>query len=567
MDRVTRNAPTVLLGIALVSSAALMLFLTREMTFLQDTWDFLMNRRDITFDTLLAPHNEHIVVIPVAFEQLFLRVFGMTSARPEFVLLALALVTAALLLFIYVRRRVGPWLALFAAVLLLFLGPAWEVLLWPFELTLVGSVLFGIAMLLALDRDDRKGDIAACAFLCLSFGFSSLGIPFVAAAAVDVLQKRHERGLNRIYVVAIPVFLYAAWYAGWGSEAETHVSLSNVLVSPRFVAESIAFAVGSLLGLSVSPLGGSNDPTWGASILVALVVVFAYRQVRKPGVVPEFWSVAAAAATNWFLTAFNQMPGREPISSRYQYVSGVLILLLLANLLQGARLGRRALRIGGVLTVAAVAVNLVVLRDGRNALLQQSLLTQADLGAIEIARRTISPDFSLTPEVAGTPTLVNVQADKYLAAVREYGSPAYTPSQLARAPEPGRRQADMVLAKALPLSILTRLGAYDSSDSGENCVVISADNSLPLSAVRISPGLTRIEVAPGPHVDFSLRRFATDEFPVVTKGAPGDSVTLLQVPRDGAPEQPWYVHVEASQRTRVCRYSSTGPPRSVVRRG
>jgi hypothetical protein len=187
MDRLIRRAPELLLVAALVAAAAILLHLTRDLTFLQDTWEFLMNRRDLTVDALLKPHNEHIVVIPVVFEQTLLRLFGMTSARPEYVLQTVALLVTASLLFVYVRRRVGSWLALFAAVLLLFLGPAWEAILWPFEISFVGSVLFGIAMLLALDRDDRPGDIAACVFLLLSFGFSSVGIPFAAAAAVDVL--------------------------------------------------------------------------------------------------------------------------------------------------------------------------------------------------------------------------------------------------------------------------------------------------------------------------------------------------------------------------------------------
>jgi hypothetical protein len=552
MDWVNRNAPAALLGVAMAGSVALLLVLTRDFTFLQDTWEFLMNRHEITADALLKPHNEHIVVIPVAIEQFFLRVFGMTSARPEYVLLALALAATALLLFVYVRRRTGPWLALFAAVLLLFLGPAWEVLLWPFEIGFVGSVLFGLAMLLALDRDDRRGDIAACAFLLLSFGFSSVAIPFAAAAAVDLLQKRRIRGLGRAYVVAVPVVLYALWYLGWGSDAETHLSLRNVLASPRFVFESAAVATGAVFGLGTNPFGGSPDPVWGRAILIALVAVFAWRQVRKPGFAAGFWPVAAAAATNWFLTAFNQIPGRDPTSSRYQYMGVVLVLLLLANLLDGVRVGRRALVALGALTAAAVAVNLVVLSDGRDTLEGQSVLTRADLGAIEIAKRTVSPEFSLDTEVAGTTTLIDVQAAKYLAAVREYGSPAYTPSELARAPDYGRKQADIVLSQALPLSTLTRLGAYDPDDSGENCVAL-AGNAPPASEVRISPGLTRIELAPGPHADFTLRRFATGEYPVVTEGAPGDSVTTLHVPRDGAPGYPWYLYVATTQPARVCR--------------
>lgn len=550
MDWVKRNAPVVLLGLALAVSVGVLLRLTRDMTFVQDTWDFLINRRDPTADSLLTPHNEHIVLIPVAIEQILLRVFGMSDATPEYVLQAFVLAAAAALLFVYVRRRVGDWLALFAALLLLFLGPAWEVLLWPFEIGFSGSVLFGIAMLLALERDDRRGDIAACAFLCLCFGFSSLGIPFAVAAAVDVFQKRRSRGLRRVWVPLVPLALFALWYLGWGSEAESHLSLRNVMISPRFVVDSIAVAVAGLFGLGESPAAGPVDPVWGRPLLVALVAVFAYRQLRKPGVAPGFWPIAAAAATNWFLTAFNQFAGRAPVSSRYQYMGAVLVLLLLANLLQGFRIDRRAIAIGAALTAIALSVNLIFLRDGRDALRVQSVYTQGDLAAIEIAKRTVDPEFSLDTKVAGTTTLVNVQAGKYLEGVDEYGSPAYTPAELAAAPDYARRQADIILGQALPLSTVTRLGAYDPSDSGENCVV---GGSSPASEVRLSPGLTRIELAPGPHADFSLRRFASDEFPVVTKGAPGDSVTLLRVPRDGAPRQPWYLHVEASQPARVCR--------------
>ena len=550
MDRVTRNAPEALLGIAMVASVALIVSLTREMTFIQDTWEFLMNRREVTTDSLLVPHNEHIVVIPVMIEQLLLRVFGMTSATPEYVLLAVALAVAALLLFLYARRRVGAWLALFAAVLLLFLGPAWEVLLWPFEIGFVGSVLFGIAMLLALDRDDRDGDVAACAFLAVSFGFSSVALPFAAAAAVDLLQKRRSRGLRRAYVVALPVALYALWYLGWGSDAETHVTLDNVLSSPRFALESAAVAAGGVFGLGSGGLEGGADPAWGAALLVALVAVFAYRQVRKPGFAPGFWPIAAAAAANWLLTAFNQMPGRDPSSSRYQYMGGVLVLLLLANLLQGVRIGRRALIVAGAVTVAAVAVNLVVLKDGRDVLKAQSELTKANLAAIEIARRTVDPEFSLNPEIAGTATLVDVQAAKYLPAVEEYGSPAHSPAELAAAPDYARRQADVVLSWALPLSVFTRLGAYATRGGDENCVRLQRGDSPELA---LSAGLTRIELAPGPRADFSLRRFATGEYPVSTEGAPGDSVTLLRVPRDNAPRRPWYLRIESSQPARVCR--------------
>lgn len=423
MGRTTRQAPTLLLAAAMAAAAVLYLALTWHFTFLQDTWEFLMNRRAFTTEALLQPHNEHIALIQVAIQQFFLHVFGMSSAKPEFVLLTVGLLASAYLLFVYVSRRLGPWFGLFAAALILFLGPAWELLLWPFEIGLLGSFLFGLAMLLALERGDRRGDVVACVCLALSLGFSSLGISFAVACLVVILLSPREVRRQRAFVFILPVALYAAWYVGWGHEAESHLSLRNVLASPRFVAEAIAVGVGNLFGLGASPVSGSPETPWGAVLVVLLVAVLAVRQLRRPGFDPGLWPVAAIAVTNWFLTAFNQMPGREPGSSRYQYASCALIVMLLSNLLAKERFGRPAVLVGAAVTLLAIGPNLVVLKEGSNTLEVQSVLTRADTGAIEIARRTVSPEFPLGPEVAGTTTLVDITAGKFREAVDEMAPP------------------------------------------------------------------------------------------------------------------------------------------------
>jgi hypothetical protein len=551
MARTSRNAPLLLLAAALLAAAVLILALTWHFTFLQDTWEFLMNRRGFTADSFLKPHNEHIVVIPVAIEQLFLHLFGMSTALPEYVLLTVSLLVTAYLLFLYVSRRLGQWIGLFAAVLVLFLGPAWELLLWPFEISLIGSVLFGLAMLLALEREDDRGDLLACVFLVISLGFSSLGIPFVAAALVAVLQSPRERWRRRAYLVLLPALLYAVWYLGWGHEAESHISLRNILASPRFVEEAIALGVGNLFGLGTNPVGGAPDASWGTVLLVAIVLAIGYRKLRSPGFDPRLWPAAAAAAVNWFLTAFNQMPGRDPTSSRYQYASCIFIILVLSNLLAGTRISRRMVLVGAGVTLLAVGPNLVVLKDGRDQFHRQSVLTRADTAAIEIARRTVSPAFELGPEVAGTPSLVDIFAGKYLQAEAEYGSPAYSEAELVAAPEEGRRQADIVLSQALPLVTEIQPSAYDPGGGQENCVSVPAEAEAG-SEVEVRPGVTRIEVAPGPEAALTLRRFAEGEFPVPTAPAPGGSVTRLTVPRDESP-RPWHLHVEAEQAARVCR--------------
>ena len=70
--------------------------------------------------------------------------------------------------------------------------------------------------------------------------------------------------------------------------------------------------------------------------------------------------------------------------------------------------------------------------------------------------------------------------------------------------------------------------------------------------VPVGPGKTRIEVAPGGEATLAMRRFATGEYPVALPSAPGESTTVLTIPRDNAPN-PWYLHVAAGQPVRVCR--------------
>jgi|SRR5215203_1029022 len=549
MAKPLRNAPVLLLGAALVTAAVMILALTWHYTFLQDTWDYLINRRTLSADTILTPHNEHIVVVPMLIEWVFLQVFGMDTAKPEIVLLAISLLVTAGLLFVYLARRVGQWLALFATILILCLGPAWEILLWPFEISLIGSILFGLAMLLALERNDRAGDLLACVFLVIALGFSTLGIPFAVAAFVVVLQSPPERRWSRAYVFIVPVVLYAVWYLGWGSEAESHMSPRNVLTSPRYVAEAMAIGVGNLFGLGTNPVDEAAEKFWGAVLLTALVIGFVWRKIRKPGIDPRFWPVAGAAAANWFLMAFNQMPGREPVASRYQYASCIFILVLAANLLTGERVGRRGLAVAAAVTALAIGPNLVVLERGSDFFDSQTVYTRADTAALEIARRTVDPEFELLTEVAGAPALGNIYAGPYLEAVEEFGSPAYSLPELEAAAPAVRSQLDILLASALPVTARTRQGVSKPA-GGESCAAMTAGNP---EEVKIGFGTTKVEVAPGPAAALSLRRFASKVYPVGIATAGGGSTTFLRVPRDEAPQRPWYLHVQAPQGVRVCR--------------
>lgn len=518
----------------MAAAAAVLLSYGSDLTYFQDSWEFLMNRRDLSVEALFAPHNEHIVVVPVLVELLTLRLFGMDSIVPELVLLVALLLGAAACVFVYVRRRLGPWPALFMTTLLLFLGPAWQDFLWPFQIGFAGSALCGLAALLALENEDRRWDLAAAGLLALAVGFSSLGLSFAVAAAVQILLRRREQGLRRLYVVAVPLLLYGAWYLGWGHEAPSQLSADNVLDSPRYVGEGIVASLDALLALGTIADETVGRSQYGLPLLIALLALLAYGQFRRPGFSSGLWPVLAAAVSFWFLAGFNEMPGREPYSSRYLYIGAFFLVLVAANLLGGVRFNRWGLVVAGVVTAVVVGFNLVPLREGRDFFEKQTAFTRADLGAIEIAERTVESSFGLPPEISGTVFLNEIEAGEYLQAVREYGSPAYSPAELVTAPEEGRRQADLVLANALPLGIET--GLAPSRRAGE-CVK-AGEEALPLPT-----GITTIHFGPSEDGAVRLRRFTRTEYPLHAEEIPPRSTTRLFIPRDRS-SRPWRLQVE-----------------------
>jgi hypothetical protein len=531
----------------MAAAAAVLFSYGSDLIFFQDSWELLMNRRDFTVEALLEPHNEHIVLIPVLLEQISLRMFGMDSMTPELVVLIALLLGVAGCVFVYVRRRLGPWPALLAATLLLFLGPAWQDLLWPFQTSLVGSALCGLAALLALESDHRRRDVVACILLVCAFAFSSLGIPFAVAAAAEILLRRGEGALRRLYVVAVPLLLFAGWYVGWGHAAPNQVSLDNVLDSPLYAGEGMVASLDALLALGTifdEPVARSQ---WSLPLLLALLALVGYGQLRGRGFPRGLWPVLAGAASFWLLAGFNAMAGREPYSSRYLYIGALFLLLIAANLLERVSIKRWGLVAAGALTLVVVGFNLVPLREGRDFFEQQTVLARSDLGAIEIAAATVEPGFRLPPEISGTPFLNEIEAGEYLRAVGEYGSPAYSSAELAEAPEEGRRQADLVLANALPLGIETGLAPGPAKG---RCVELggrTGESTLPLE-----PGVTTIHLAAGGDGAVRLRRFARGEYPLASEAVPAPSTVRLFVPRDRS-ARPWQLLVEASQTATVCR--------------
>jgi hypothetical protein len=549
-----RNAPTLVFGAALVAMAIVLVVAQWRITFFQDTFAFLLDRQPWTPHYFLFPHNEHIVILPVAITKVLLAIFGMTSNVPEQIAMGATVLGAATLLFFWLRRRVDPWLATIGATLFLFLGSAWPTILWPFENEFTLPVCFGLAALLFLDREDPRGDASACAMLVLGTISGSLGVCFIAAAFVECLLSREERGLRRAFVWIVPLLVYLAWYAGWGHDAEHHITIHNVLHAPQYVFEGFASSLDSLAGLSTIQANVSGQNDWGRPLVIGAIGLLAFAQWRRPGFSKTFWVVAATAVSYWLLAAFDFVPGREASAARYVYAGALFTLMMIAELLRPWPFTRKALWVAGAVAVLAIGPNIAQMKEGSSWEKEQSVLTRSDLGALEIARDTVPSSYSLYQvETTGTASLNLVLAEKWFEAVDRWGSPADTPAQIEEEGEGGREHADLVLAEALPIGTTVQAGGLASAaPEGKACTtLLGADELGKEVQVPLGPGRTTVEVGSGAPAQIRLRRFATETFPVAIPGGNAEETTVIEIPPDRA-SQAWYMHVEAAQTTRVC---------------
>lgn len=539
------------LAVLAAASWAVLVGLESHLTFYADEWDFLLRRRGWSVGDFLDPHVDHIALAPVSIYKFLLATFGMDSPLPFQVISTLVFLLSAVLLFVYLRRRVGDWPALLGSALILFLGAGWTDLLWPFQIGFSGSIAAGLGAHLALDRDDHVGDRIACALLVVSLSFSELGVPFIAGALVRLFLERPW--ISRLYVVLVPVGLYAIWWLGWGYQAESAFSLDNVLESPKWVFDAASQAAASVVGLG-TPTGSVPDwryPVglgWGRILLVAGIALGAWRFSRLDGVPRSFWVALAIGASFWFLTAFNAVPlVRTPTTGRYQYPGAVFLVLIAGELLRGMRVNRRALALGSAVTALAVLSGLWFVHLGYSK--QRKPLSDqlgAQLAAIEIARDRVDP--GLIVDSASRP----IDSGSYLSAVDAYGSPAYSESELASIPDAARVAADEVLVQGLGIELGRARGSPSrAGDQDERrCRQVAATPSG-ATGVALGPGEVTLKPRSGASTEVWLGRFA-DGFSVRLGRLVRGRASSLTIPTDRS-SRPWRLGLGPDGRAIVCQ--------------
>lgn len=575
----------------MAAAAALVLWETRRQGFFADEWYFFVHRQGNSLYNLLAPNNGNLALVPILLYKAVIGLFGPQTAAFRFILVALELLSAALF-FELARRRVGDWIALGAATLLLFLGASW-LDVSTLGITLFLSTSFGLGALLALDRGDRGGDLAAFGLLCLALASYSAALPFVAGAAVAVFLRGPERRRRDAWVVVVPVVLYGAWRI-WANQlddpliSKTVITLASAGTAPAFVFDAFAAGMASLSGLfrvPGDPLGFSHELGIPLAVLFAVLAgarVWAGRSALFAGraplsrdvwvflvMPPVYWLALALASQQGVGSAANEdlLAPRHPDVYGYQYTSVVLLLLAAAALASGLR-RPRAVGIGlAILLPVALIPNLVTLHEAAKLFRGNGELNRAELAAVELAGDRARAVPVETEETTPDQKVrdMTFQAPDYLAASRAHGSAAQPISSLPVADPEARAAADLVLVRLLELaprqvSRLTgtppvappiAVSANNGSilDSG-SCLIARPRNGLVGEfSLRLPPGGVAVESTGGPPIQLALRRFGDGEVPLAP--VTGGSTALLRIPRDGSP-QPWLASLAAAQQVKVC---------------
>jgi hypothetical protein len=530
-----RISPWALLAVAVLASGVLLLVWQSHLSFEADEWDYLLNRHGFNLDVLLRPHGEHIVLGPVLIYKAIQSTLGMERLLPYAVVSTASFLASVAMLFLYLRRRVDEWLALAAALPVLFMGTGREVLLWPVNVSFTAAMAAGIGALLALEREDQRGDAIACGLLALGVAFSELALFFAVGAAVSMVLAR--RPWSRAYVIIVPVVLYAGWYAGWGHTAESHVTLHHIVHSPVYLIEGIASSAWSLLGVPTERRVGGDWPA-----LLGLTAVGVLRARSRTPLPATFWSALATLLCFWLLTGASfEAGGREPTQWRYQYVGGVLLLLVLGNVVAGVRLQPWAVPAAlGVACLAAIA-NLAVLRHQQMWLSDRATEERGALTGLEVAGSRADPNLILLPSNTTNGALWSLTVGPYLSAVDAFGSPAYSLSNLPGAPETARVAADRLIAQS---EYLTLIPVRRVPPVPGSCATLTTRGSSVVS-LR-APGVT-VRAPSGVHETLDLRRFASSSSVVFALQGP----SLMLIPTDGS-RRPWQARLAGSRPVTLC---------------
>ena len=504
-----RISPKLVMVVGAAIAFVVILYLGRHLTtFLYDEWLVFIHRREWSRDTLLLPHNEHLVALPLLIFKLLFETVGAAPYWPYRVVMALLVVLLGVLVYVYASPRIGPRAALVPGLLTVLVGGGGQDIVWPFQMTLVLPVIGGIVLLLLLDRGTPRAEWWASGAILLSLASSGVGLAVLAAGIVDVLA--HPDRLRRaMRLLAIPGVLYGLWHASYNVAVFRR---DNLLGAPQYVVDAAGGAAGALVGLS---------PSYYVVLASALAVLVVWAWMR-PVVAPlRLLTVVTLPGAFWLLTALGRAHEMEPAGGRYLLPGAIFVALVACEALRGVRFSSRAAPVAIVFVVVASWSHVAALRTEARAQLEgYTSDVRAELAALSLARRAGPIAASFRPDPLRAP---DIFAGTYFEAVDDLGEPVPDPAgTLARSFSGPRQSADRTFFAALRVRVARvaspRLGDVGPAvvegaarSGGGVCVVVPGGGS---AVLRLPPGGLAMRARGPGRAMVALRRWGPEFTPI-----------------------------------------------------
>jgi hypothetical protein len=557
------------LGLTFAVAAILILAWGSGQTFINDEWNYLVVYRGFALETLFAPQNGHLVVLPRLIYKGMFATVGISSHVPYQLLTVVLHLIVAAIFFQLVRRRTQLAVAVALTMLVALFGVCWDTLMGAYELPNLTGMAGGLGMLLALERRTRGGDLAACLLLAVSLTSFSVGIAFALGALISIWLGGRAQW-HRAWAVLVPAALYAAWFIWARKFGQSEVSAESISAVLSGSADQMAAICAAITGLfrvpgSVGlPVVLEIRPDWGyplALVFAGLIALYAHRAPRSI----YFWTVLATLVIYLALVAVGLSPARTPNSGRYVYLGGILALLLVAELAREIRWSTAGGVVAFLLFGLSLMANVADFRAGGQLFRAEGETNRATLAAVELSRGHVDR-FRVVEdeETAHSHADMLFPIWAYFEAAEKFGSPAYSLSQLESTGEQAREAADEQLVRDYELAprpvarpLFDRDGRAPKLLAASGGSTATRGSCLLLSRDRGGTAAFQIELPPGgfgyrtpadAEVELRVARFG-DRF--ATALAPIAGHGVVPIPID-ASDLPWRAELDIPADTALC---------------
>ncbi len=394
-----------------------LLLVVRGLVFFQDEWAFVLGRRAISPDTLLTPYNVHWETLPILVYQVAFWLRGLHS----YGLLAAAGVgghlAAAGVLYVLLRPRVHPTLAVVGSLFLLMFFWSDEVLLWPVNLSFTLPVAFGLLACVFWERRGTLARVTGSISMVLALASGGVALAMLAFAAIWMIAAR--RPVRDLAWPTASGFVFVAWLLAFGEGSRAADTLTGVdpAVLLPFVATGLSTLAAPLFGLDHR----FQLPALAMVCVLAGIVVGSRRWVLDP--------IVVGATSGLFIlylligvgraAAFGATGAAAP---RYAYPA--LALALLAIMPTVDRLRRSTHRgrfwiLTGVWVLAIIAGDVDKAMRSEPVWQERAATIRAELAALDATRDAITP--STDRRVIDRSFFFGLTAGDYYAAVDALG--------------------------------------------------------------------------------------------------------------------------------------------------